>query len=375
MVRNSRWMTQGLRGIWLACVLGGTAWSQQKPPPATPAKDLVRQAYAKTESAKSQADLAQIIQLCQQAERGELSPALQAYVRQLTAWTHNRRGELHAQEGAALATSGQLDQAKKADQSALSEFETAVQLQADYWKARHNRGVSYALAGKVDEAIADFTRVIELQPSFANALFNRGEIYFDRGQFAEALQDYDAVLRLQPEDHEATLRRGHARFHLSRYADALQDYNHAVELKPDHGEALAYRADAYRILGQWTRAEADYRRARELDDTSVRAFQGSAWLLATCPEAGQRNRELALEYAEKALALAGRADAVCLETLAAAYANAGEFDKARQKMQAAIKIARPDQAAILKQRLSLYEAQKPFREQPVNTLRPKGTAP
>jgi tetratricopeptide (TPR) repeat protein len=352
----------GVCAALLVCLLAGTGWAQSHAPDATTAKDLIRQAYAKTQDAKSMSDYAEILRLTEQAQRGELSSALKDYLQQLQAWTHNRRGELYAQEGATLSKSGEKQRAAKADQQALTEFETAVQLNPSYWKGYHNRGVSYALGGKVDEAIADFGRVIELQPSYANAWFNRGEIYYDRGQLQEALHDYEEAIRLKPDDHEAYIRRGHTRFQLGKYGEALADYNRAVELAPAYPEALANRGDAYRSMGQWSRADADYRRALELDPNSARARQSAAWLMATCPEAEYRNDQLAVQYAEKALELIGHDDYQYLDTLAAAYANAGDFPNALQKVQAAVKLVPAPQAATLKKRMALYEQRKPFRE-------------
>lgn len=362
------------RWIVAVAVASGWAWpggAQDAAPAASPAKELVRQAYAKTSTAKTLGDYTEIIELCEQAQRGELAPAMAAYVNDLLAWAHNRRGETYTQEGASLSESGQAERADKIDQMALAEFEAAVQLKPDYWKALHNRGVSYALAGKFDEAVADFSRVVELQPDYGNAWFNRAEIYFERGRFQEALTDYDQAIRLKGDDAEAFLHRGHARFQLRQYREALADYEQAVKLAPNLGEALASRGDAYRSLGQWSQASADYRRAVTLDGSSVRAHQSAAWLMATCPETPYRNAQLALEYAKKAVAVGGQEDFQLLDTLAAAYANAGDFAAAKQQLEAALKLAPESQAPALRARLTLYQQNQPYRERLPTTTRPR----
>ena len=50
--------------------------------------------------------------------------------------------------------------------------------------------------------------------------------------------------------------------------------------------------------------------------------------MATCPDERYRNEELALTAAQKALELDGDKDPRYIETLAAAYANAGQYDSA-----------------------------------------------
>ena len=348
--------------LFAACLFAPPAGAQSKAPSATTAKELIRQAYVKTKDVKSPDELTEIVRMCAQAQRGELAPELKEYVQQLLAWTHNRRGEFYTQEAGTLTKSGQRERATKLDKQALSEFETAVKLNPNYWKAHHNRGVGYALAGKVDDAISDFNRAIELQPTYGNAWFNRGEVYYDRGKYTEAIRDYDEAIRLKPDDHEAYLRRGHTRFQLQQRSEALADYNRAVELAPDNAEAITIRGDAHRSLGQWSRADADYRRAIELEGNFAHAHQSAAWLMATCPEPDFRNEQLAVQYAQKALELLGQQDYQYLDTLAAAYANAGDFAKAKQQLQTAIKIAPPAQAAGLKSRLALYEKSNPYRE-------------
>ena len=142
----------------------------------------------------------------------------------------------------------------------------------------------------------------------------------------------------------------------------MADYGRAVELNADSAEALINRGDAYLALRQWREAATDYRQAIASDAGSGRAYQSAAWLMATCPDDGYRNDQLALQAAEKAIELDGRTDFKCLDTLAAAYANAGEFDRAKQTIAEAIKIAPKDHADLMRRRLELYQQNQPYRE-------------
>jgi TPR repeat protein len=92
------------------------------------------------------------------------------------------------------------------------------------------------------------------------------------------------------------------------------------------------------------------------------AMKRVAWLQATCPNPSLRNGTNAVEYARKALAAAGPKDAVALDTLAAAYAEAGQFDQAiRTEKQAIDGSKREADQKEYQARLKLYQNKKPYR--------------
>ena len=106
-------------------------------------------------------------------------------------------------------------------------------------------------------------------------------------------------------DFDTHIRRGHAYFQTSQFEQALADYHSAVQIAPSNVEALVNRADAHRSLGRWQQAADDYLLAVRMDPKAGRAYQGAAWLMATCPEARMRNPDLALRAARQALDLLG----------------------------------------------------------------------
>ena len=328
-------------------------------------KELIQQAYEKTKNATSIADFDTILQLCAEAHKGGLNSPQESYVKSLIAWAQNRRGELYTEQASAAQQRGEKERAAELDGKALADFEAAIDLDATRWKPWHNRGVSYAIAGKYQNAIADFTKVIELNTNYPNAWFNRGEIYYDVGQLDQALKDYSEAIRLNPKDAGAYTSRAHTLFRLDRFKEALTDYTKAYELAPD-ATTLANRGDAYQSLGQWGKAAEDFNQALQLDAESPRALQCAAWLLATCPDDLIRNQKYAVEAAEKAVELNGEPNMRYLDTLAAAYANAGRFDEAVAKVKEAIAYGGTDETPPLKKRLELYQQQRPYR-QPGNT--------
>ena len=84
----------------------------------------------------------------------------------------------------------------------------------------------------------------------------------------------------------------------------------------------------------------------------------------TCPEREFRNEQLALEAAEKAVAIDGDGDYRYMETLAAAQAAAGKFDDAAKTQRRALDLAPPEAAARNQERLDLYRRKEAYRDVP-----------
>jgi hypothetical protein len=93
-----------------------------------------------------------------------------------------------------------------------------------------------------------------------------------------------------------------------------------------------------------------------------------AWILATHPDATVRDPARAVRLAERAADLTAHRQPGILDVLAAAYAAAGEFDRAVATAQEAMALATSSGPAGAKfageigKRLELYRQKKPFRE-------------
>jgi tetratricopeptide (TPR) repeat protein len=104
------------------------------------------------------------------------------------------------------------------------------------------------------------------------------------------------------------------------------DYNKVIKKNPKDFAANLCRGKAYYREGQYDMAISDYTKAIELYPKDDTHYNNLAWILATCPDAKYRNDVEALKLANKAVEI--KSVASNLDTLAAAYAEMGNFEDA-----------------------------------------------
>jgi serine/threonine-protein kinase len=196
-------------------------------------------------------------------------------------------------------------------------------------------------------------------------LLHRSETLRELGNFAPAIADCDQCLKLQPDLVKAYLCRANVLRDQGRMDKAIADYDHALQLAPGSAIALVERGLARQAVGKYQQAINDYGRALAIDKGFLLAYNGLAWILATCPDAPLRDGKKAVEFATKACERGGWVHSDELDTLAAAYAERGQFDEAIKWQQKAIELASTDaDKAEFQQRLSLYSRHEAFRDTP-----------
>ena len=362
LIRTAVVLVAGMLATWNSV----PAHVEAQPPASVDdaeAKAIIASAYTTSKNNPLTVEhCSQVIALCEQAQQKTDDPKLTIYIKQLTAWAHNKRGERYLQRAGQKEDQQDATTAQAFDAQAFKDFAAAIAQDPQHWKAYHNRGVCRAIAGEATQAIADFTQTVQLKKDYANAWFNRAELYLDLKKYDAAIADYTEVLKLNTTDVTAMIARGDARLMLRQHQQAIADYTQAIQLAPENPMPLVQRGTAHREMGQWKAARLDYNKALRMKNPSAQAYQHSAWLLATCPDEEIRNAELAIQVAEKAKEVATDPDWVLSDTLAAAYANANRFEDAVTQVNEAIAQAPKEETAALKGRLALYQAGKPFRD-------------
>jgi Tfp pilus assembly protein PilF len=145
---------------------------------------------------------------------------------------------------------------------------------------------------------------------------------------------------------------------------AIGDFNEAIRRDPHFKWAFRNRGNAWKAKNEFDKATADYNEAIRLDPKYIAAWDSRAWLEAVSPNARFRDGKRAVEDAKRSLELArSKDDPELVDTLAAAYAESGDFASAVKWETRARDMAPEKEPADYQSRLDLYKAHKPYREQ------------
>jgi tetratricopeptide (TPR) repeat protein len=141
----------------------------------------------------------------------------------------------------------------------------------------------------------------------------------------------------------------------------LKDFPFDVPTHNDLGVMLVQDGDVRAGIEQWEIS-------LELNSDDGNALNNLAWVLATNPADATRDGKRAVELAMKATTLPGGNVPIVFRTLAAAYADSGDFSKAIETAQHAIDLATAQNntslLATLRHEIELYQARAPYRESP-----------
>jgi tetratricopeptide (TPR) repeat protein len=248
---------------------------------------------------------------------------------------------------------------------ALDHLTRALPSLPDHPVAHADLGDVLARLDRWDEAIAHYSQALRLQPT---APVENGLAYAlaRRGNLPLAILHWQAALQLDPRLADAHFFLGHALAADNQPDQAITHFQQALRLQPDVSEARLKLAAL--LLGRQRTAEAlqEYRELLRRSPDSFEPMNNLAWILATHPDRKLRDGAEAVRLAERAAVLAGSNSPSALDTLAAAYAEAGRFREAVGTIQKAVALAQAagqtNSLAKFRARLSLYRAEKPWRE-------------
>lgn len=220
----------------------------------------------------------------------------------------------------------------------------------------------YRQMEEYDKAMADVDRALRLRPGLEMALRFRAALLADQGKYAEAIAQLEALVAKSPDDTESRMQLAYFYTLDRKQQKSIEIFTDILRKDPKNVAALRGRADTYLGIGKHAEAIADYEQAVKLRPDDPGILNNFAWVLATSPRDELRNGRRALEMAERACKLTEYRQAHILSTLAAAYAEIGDFDNARKWSEKAVELGSEDQKAALRKELESYLARKPFRE-------------
>ena len=236
--------------------------------------------------------------------------------------------------GTSLMERGQLD-------DALSYFQSALAIRSRSEHSHYNLSLALihdstgnvlARKGRLNDAIAHFRQAIELRPDFPDAHYNLGTALFQKGDLDGAIAQWRTTLSIHPYDAGAHTSLGNALVQKGLLREAVDHYERALQSDPD----------------------------------SILPLNNLAWVISTGPDDSLRNNEIAVQLATKANQLSRESNAVFIRTLAAAYAQAGQFEKAIETARRASEQANAqgvrDLAMQIHEDVDLYEHRTPLRD-------------
>jgi tetratricopeptide (TPR) repeat protein len=263
----------------------------------------------------------------------------------------------HVERGNELARRGRV-------REAIAEYRKALEAEPTASRIAGSLGMCLLHVGRVDEAVAHLERGLRTDPMAAGIHSNLAVALLRQGKYERAIEHCRRALAVSPGFAEAHHNLGVALEKSGRHDRAVEHHRKAVELKPGYAAALRKLAAGLYRQGRSARAVPHLEKLLELNPRDAGATARLAWILAACPRAGVRDGPRAVALAEPLCAGTRYRAAPFVDTLAAAYAEAGRFEEAVRTATLALRIARRKRARAaegIERRLALYRDGKPYR--------------
>ena len=246
--------------------------------------------------------------------------------------------------------------------NAIADFSESLRKSPRNVGALNNRGQASYLKGDYKSAVSDFSGAVVMDPKNFLAFNNRALAYLETEELDLALSDLQSALKLVPEYPEALNNRGIVYQKMKKYDEAIADFTAALKIDPRYTDALGNRAYTLQLKKEYGKAIADLELAMKSNPDSYEAINDLAWLLATATEPSVRSGARSLELATQACNMTDNKQWNTLDTLAAAYAETGQWDKAREWLTTALANAPDKEKPRLQGHLDLVIGQMPIRQ-------------
>jgi tetratricopeptide (TPR) repeat protein len=205
------------------------------------------------------------------------------------------------------------------------------------------------------------------------AIITRSMLAARKDKWADAIADMQILLQSDPTNSEYRLR-------LATYCVGDKRPRKAIEVltgiidgissdadkdqQEVKGDAFRARGDALLSVGKHAEAVKDYEASLKIDPEDTGVLNNLAWVLATSPDDGVRNSKRSVELGLKACELTKYEKPHILSTLAAGYAEGGDWETAIKWSSKANELGSKDQEVDeqLKKELQGYKEKKPWRE-------------
>lgn len=222
--------------------------------------------------------------------------------------------------------------------------------------------------------------VLAKNPTCPEAYYERATYLTDEGKLPEAMEAYQTAIRLRENYSEAYNNLGYLYTRMGNIPKVLFYMEQAVKFGPENHRARFNLALAQYQTGVSRKAAENLRRLLEVYPDDVLVLNFLAVILASDPDPSLRNGPEAITLALKACRLTPPRDpdlADRLATLAMAYAETGQFDRALETAQSAETLAQQQGNETSRKTILVhigsYKQREPVRI--VTTLPASSTAP
>ena len=249
---------------------------------------------------------------------------------------------------------------------ATNAFAAALNLQPGYSKALGNMGAALFELGDIEGALRYSADAIKTDPALFGPHVILGRGFSAKGDSQQAIQCFIQALKLNPASPQTHHLLGLELLSSGRPGEAEIQLREAIKIAPRWADPRFRLAAELARQGRVQEAVQEYRAGLRCNPESPEALNNLAWILATCPSPAVRDGAEAVKLAWAACQLTSHKEPVLIGTLAAAYAESGEFDKAQAAALRAASLARAagdtNLAALNESLLAKYSRNEPHRE-------------
>lgn len=128
---------------------------------------------------------------------------------------------------------------------AILDFDSAILLRPNLYKAYLNRSVAYSKLNDYQNALKDINKAIEIDSSKYEAYFNRGIFNKDLGLFESAVQDFKISIGLNPDFSYSYSYLGECYLQIGDHQLSILYFNKAIDIEPKNPEFYYSRSVYY----------------------------------------------------------------------------------------------------------------------------------
>jgi Flp pilus assembly protein TadD len=221
-------------------------------------------------------------------------------------------------------------------------------------------GIVYTLEGNIDEGIKYLAKTVEIDPDDVPAQNQLGLLLMEKNKAEEALEHFEWAIQAKPGYDLAHINHARALIMLGRFDEALESLDKFIRQNPDSAKGNYWLSVALAKTGKTGQAVTHLKKTLTLSPDWVEPINDLARILATSQDSSLRNPDEAIRLAQRGCELTKYQEADSLDTLAVAYASAGNFSEAVYYAKEALSLAKPssETALVEKIRSHLYSFQQ-----------------